>query len=80
MLWSQVACAGSLVLFGSACILYGSRAFAGTARPVWHYLLPASRLQPTPGPQETVLAALLALLFGTIAVLGGLGLILTALL
>lgn len=80
MLWSQLTCATSLFLFGLVSVLYGSRAFAGKASPVWRYFLRPSRLRPDPAPQETMLAALLALLFGTIAVLGGLGLILTALL
>lgn len=80
MLWSQLACAGALCLVGIGSVLYGSRALAGVARPVWRYFLPPARLTREPAPQETLLAALLALLLGTIAVLGGLGLILTALL
>ncbi len=80
MLWSQLTCAAGLFVFGLASVFYGSRAFAGKASPVWRYFLPPSRVRPIPAPQETMLAALLALLFGTIAALGGLGLILTALL
>ena len=80
MLWSQLVCAGALCLFGLSSVVYGSRAFAGAAPPVWRYFLHPSRVAREPAPQETLLAALLAFLLGTIAVLGGLGLILTALL
>ncbi|MEW6569058.1 MAG: hypothetical protein AB1449_13005 [Chloroflexota bacterium] len=79
MLWSQLIFATLLSLFGLASPVYGSRAFTGLAWPPSWYFIRRSRFSREPASQESMLAALLAFLMGTIAILGGLGLILTAL-
>lgn len=80
MLWTQVACASALFLFGIGSLLYGSRALAGQTRTPWSYFLPKKPVEgPAPVARDTVVLAMLGFLVGTIAIVGGIGLLIVSL-
>ena len=76
MAWSQTICASLLVVVGVAALFYGVRVLAGRAPLPWSFLLPNAPIAPTaPQPQETAIAAVLGFTIATIAILGGIGLL-----
>lgn len=80
MLWSQAGCASAMFLMGIGCLIYGTRSLSGQARTPWSYFMPKKPvLGPAPGPRETVIAGVIGITVGTIAVVGGIGLLIVSL-
>lgn len=80
MLWSQTACASAMFLIGIGCLIYGTRSLAGQARTPWSYFLPKKPVPGhPPGPRETVVSGVIGITVGTIAVVGGIGLLIVSL-
>jgi len=78
---TQVLCASALLLIGLAAIAYGLRALAGKAPLPWSVFVRKTPVAPPPPrSRDVMLAVTLGYVVGTISLLGGLGLLLIALL
>jgi hypothetical protein len=80
VLFPQMVCASALLAIGLAAIVYGLRVLSGKAGMPWSMFVRKSPIDPPPPqPREVFLAATLGLMVGLISLLGGLGMLLLAL-
>jgi hypothetical protein len=81
MLWSQVICGLSMLIFGAVCLLLSARALLGEELPGWLERVRISlEATATGGGDPRLLMAIMGIAVGTITLLGGLGMIIVSLL
>lgn len=79
--WAQAGCGSVLFVFGTVCLLYGTRALTGRTPSPWSYFLPKKPVTAPPASaQESIIAGVLGIIVGSISVLGAVGLLLVSLL
>jgi hypothetical protein len=79
--WSQFICASVLGLIGVGAFIYGTRLLVGRARLPWASLRRTPiGLRSDDDPQLATTVALIVLTIGTIAMVGGLGLLIISIL
>jgi hypothetical protein len=79
--WAQAGCGSVLFVFGTVCLLYGTRALTGRTPTPWSHFLPKKPVTAPPASaQESVIAGTLGIIVGSISVLGAIGLLVVSLL